>query len=261
MQSLKQTLESGLDSKRYVVDATYDYSDCAANPSCSSSCSISDGAARLASTILSRTSPGANIIIIGYSMGGLIARDMLANNYQSVATNRKIAALVTLGTPNLGYPYGSLDSSIGPFVNSSCPILSKQMASDFRSQQATRTVNLSTYLLDLTNRWSGINFTSRVGYWMAASGGYCKDPYRTLDLTQTLGCPDYNKVSDGVVCDQSARYVFSGANNSSQTWYDSYAHASGVIMCGFSSNGAPLLFDPVFNDSLSQMLWNTVSAH
>jgi hypothetical protein len=98
------------------------------------------------------------------------------------------------------------------------------------------------------------------------SGGYCKQPLRTGDLTGSLGCPDYNAVSDGVVCDQSAHYNFSGSNTPNQTWYgDPYAHAAQVIMCAtgltFSSGNAPLLFDPYPGDQLSQTLWNTIKAH
>ena len=36
-------------------------------------------------------------------MGGLIARDMMANNRLNL-NGRKVAALITLGTPNVGYP-------------------------------------------------------------------------------------------------------------------------------------------------------------
>jgi hypothetical protein len=152
MQSLKAKLEANLDSKRYVVNATFDYSYCDANPSCAAHCSISDGASALASTILSNTLPGNNVIIIGFSMGGLMARDLIAHNYANVVTTRKITALLTLGTPNLGYPYGSLDSSfIGSWISGTCPILAQQMYSDFRSQQSSHSVFLSPYLSGLAS--------------------------------------------------------------------------------------------------------------
>jgi pimeloyl-ACP methyl ester carboxylesterase len=267
MLPLKQTLESNLDNKRYAVNATFEYGYCAASPSCNALCSISDGAYVLASTILSATSPGGNVIIIGYSMGGLMARDMVAHNYGGITTSRKITALLTLGTPNLGYPYGSLDaSSIGSALSGTCPLLSQQMYSDFRSQQSSRSVVLSKYLSDLINIWNDVSASSYSGYWLAISGGYCKQPLRTGDLTMSLGCPDYNVVSDGVVCDQSGRYNFSGFNTPNQTWYgDPYAHATKVIMCAmgltFSSGNAPLLFDPYPGDPLSQTLWNAIKAH
>jgi uncharacterized protein (TIGR03437 family) len=263
MQGLKATLESNLDNRRYVVNATFDYSYCDANSSCTAPCSISDGANLLASTVLSNTSPGSNIIVIGFSMGGLMARDMVAHNYGGVVTSRKITALLTLGTPNLGYPYGSLDSSfLGSWISGTCPILSQQMYSDFRSQQSSRSVILSYYLSGLTSAWNSVASTSYSGYWLAISGGYCKQPIRTGDLTNSLGCPDYNVVSDGVMCDQSARYIFNGSNTPTQTWYgDPYAHAAEVIMCGFSSGNAPLLYDPPTGDALSQTLWNAIKAH
>ena len=205
MQNLKAALlaPGGLDKSRFVVDATYDYSSCAANAFCSSSCTISNGGNLLATKILADTVPGSNIIIVGYSLGGLIARDMLVNNYQGATTARHVRALLTLGTPNLGYPYGSLDA-LGVLGGAAlgfevCPALMQQMASDFRAQQASRTVVLSPYLSTLVNQWNGISFSASVGSWLAISGGYCKNPIRTGDLTDSVGCPDYNPTSDGVV--------------------------------------------------------------
>jgi uncharacterized protein (TIGR03437 family) len=263
MQSLKATLESNLDSKRYLVNATFDYSYCDASPSCTAPCSISDGANLLASVVLSNTAPGSNVILIGFSMGGLMARDMIAHNYSGVVSTRKITALVTLGTPNLGYPYGSLDSSpIGSLISGTCPILAQQMYSDFRSQQSSKGVVLSTYLSGLASVWNGVSSSTYSGYWLAISGGYCKQPIRTGDLTASLGCPDYNVVSDGVVCDQSARYNVTGTNTPSQAWYgDPYAHTPNPILCGFSSGNAPLLYDPPKGDALSQTLWSAIQAH
>jgi fibronectin type 3 domain-containing protein len=261
MQSLKTTLGNALDGHKYIIDARFSYV-CASSPSCPASCTISNGAIQLASQILNSTTSGSRIILVGYSMGGLIARDMIANNYSGITTSRKIAALVTLGTPNLGYPYGSLDSSlIGTIFSGTCPLLSQQMMSDFRSQQSSNTVILSPYLSGLTTKWNSVSFNSISGYWLAISGGYCKNPIRTGDLTGTLGCPDSNKISDGVVCDQSARYVLNGANTPTQTWYgDAYAHAAEVILCGFFDS-APLLFNPMAGDILSQELVSVISQH
>jgi hypothetical protein len=136
------------------------------------------------------------------------------------------------------------------------------MYSDLRSQQNTRSVILSSYLSGLITAWNGISPSSYNGYWLAISGGYCKKPLRTGDLTFSLGCPDYNALSDGVVCDQSARYNFSGSNTPNQTWYgDPYAHTMSPIMCGFSSGNAPLLYDPYQGDQLSQTLSNAIKAH
>jgi triacylglycerol esterase/lipase EstA (alpha/beta hydrolase family) len=260
MQSLKQTLGSHLDPKRYVVDATFSYL-CASSPSCPATCTISNGALQLASQILNGTNAGGKVILVGYSMGGLIARDMIVNNYGGVMTSRTITALLTLGTPNLGYPYGSLDTSIiGTLFTGTCPVLSQQMASDFRMQQSTKAVVLSPYLSGLTNQWSSVGSSGSI-YWLAVSGGYCKNPIRTLDLTGTLGCPQYNAISDGVVCDQSARYVLDGPNTPTQTWYgDAYAHAQEVIMCGFFDS-APLLYNPMAGDSLSQELIAVINQH
>lgn len=273
MQPLHDTLlaPGGIDRSRFVVDANYDYGSCAANTFCPSSCTISNGGNLLATQILADTVPGSNIIIVGYSLGGLIARDMLANNYQGVTQTRHVKGLITLGTPNLGYPYGSLDSLgvLGAALTGFeiCPILMQQMASDFRAQEASKLVNLSplapsvVYLPLLVNQWSSLNFSLNVGSWLAISGGYCKNPIRTGDLTNSVGCPDYNPVSDGVVCDQSARNVLNAPNGTTNTaYFDGYAHTSVAILCGFTTGSAPQLGDPVAGDPLSQQLWSAINS-
>ena len=91
------------------MDAGFDFSECAETDFCSSSCTIAAGAQKLAQYIANANPPG-DVILIGFSMGGLIARDMMANGHL-LLNGRKISALITLGTPNLGYPYTLMDTA------------------------------------------------------------------------------------------------------------------------------------------------------
>lgn len=59
-----------------------------------SNCSISSGAQKLAQYIANANPPG-DIVLIGFSMGGLIARDMMANG-RLILNGRKVSALITL---------------------------------------------------------------------------------------------------------------------------------------------------------------------
>ena len=95
----------GIDRQRFDVYWDFDYSECTPSKfACRSTCSISEGAVRFADYINQRNQQG-DIVIVGYSMGGLVARDMLLTNYSGVVTRRSVAALVTIATPNGGYPY------------------------------------------------------------------------------------------------------------------------------------------------------------
>ena len=240
----------------FTFDASFDYSSCAANPVCPPNCTIENGANLLATTILSK--PGSNVVVIGYSMGGLIARDMIANNRQGVAVQRKINALITLGTPNLGYPGSPLDQQLGPFANTACPLEMNEMTSDFRSVPQPQ-VLLSSYLSGLESKWSSIASVTpptKPHFWLAESGALCSQAIRTGDATNTYGCPDYNKVSDGVVCDQSSQYKSGGPVQPDQkTGWDGFAHAHGVIMCN-PSPGNPVTFPASFSAGDAPVLYN-----
>src|SRR5437588_221209 len=80
------------------------------------------------------TFPAGHILLVGYSMGGLLARDLILNNRNQVLNTHPVDALVTLGTPNVGYPYEAIDDL--PM----CKTLAREMASDWRSQQSTNLV-------------------------------------------------------------------------------------------------------------------------
>lgn len=249
MQGLYGSLtgSSGIDLTRFRVDAGFDFSECADTDFCSSTCSISSGAQKLAQYIANAKPPG-DIILVGFSMGGLIARDMMANG-RLILNGRKISALITLGTPNLGYPYTFVDTLLF------CTPLVQQMDGNWRSQQSTNTVVLSQYLLSLTNQWPSTSYPGSASLWLAASGRSCSNAVRTIN--PTTGCRDGNPYSDGVVCDDSATYFVSTPSGTgpNRYWQDPgqiYVHSNtawgigtSFVLCGNSGN--PLLNPPLSN--------------
>lgn len=240
----------GIDRTRFGVNAAFDFRECADTDFCAANCSISLGAQKLAQHIINAEPPG-DIVLVGFSMGGLLARDMIANNWLGVLNGRKVAALVTLGTPNVGYPYTFVDRSYY------CTPLVEEMDGNWRSQQAQNSVVTSSYLSTLNNnQWAAISYPGNTGVWFAASGRSCSNPYRTID--STTGCRDSNVYSDGVVCDDSATYAIAAPAASKPTlyWQDPshmYVHASGglggagslLILCGnLGGPNNPPLSDP-----------------
>jgi uncharacterized protein (TIGR03437 family) len=259
--SLTAPLGVGLDPARFQVDYQFDFSECANTDFCNdATCSISAGAQKLANYINTAKPPG-DIVLIGFSMGGLIARDLMANNWLGVLNGRKVAALITLGTPNIGYPYTFVDTL------KYCTPLVQEMNGNWRSQQAQNSVVTSAYLSTLNNtRWAAISYPGTSGVWYAASGRSCHNPYRTVD--PTTGCRDSNVYSDGVVCNDSATYnvVAPAASQPTRYYQDSsqmYVHSSGglggvgsaLILCGNSGGpNNPPLSDPPPGLLLSEIM-------
>jgi triacylglycerol esterase/lipase EstA (alpha/beta hydrolase family) len=118
-----------LDLDHYHIDAGFTFFGCAT--SCGGACSVQPGqtlinlGAQLLGAYIQQQGPRGNIILIGYSMGGLVARDLVVNNYGAALTGHPVTALITLGTPNLGYPYSSIDE------NFSCRQLVLDMSGSF----------------------------------------------------------------------------------------------------------------------------------
>jgi len=232
----------GLDPKRFrFVDAGFDFSDCVDINLlfCSSSCTLSGGAQRLAQYILNANPPG-DIVLIGFSLGGLLARDVIVNN-RIILNGRKIH-LVTIATPNLGYPYVPLLDDV-PF----CSAIVSAMYGDWRAQ--LNTVELSQYLLTMTNQWSASGFPSTGRAWFAASGRACSNPIRHLS---TEGCRDQNPYSDGVVCQDSASYNVSTATGTSPNYF--WSDPSGVYVHSSSGFTTFLFCDTSGTQYLA--LWN-----
>src|SRR3989442_5961723 len=151
-------------------------------------------------------------------LGGLVARDMLLNNYFGVVTRRKVAALVTIATPHGGYPYTFIDTAVG------CDRVIQEMDGNWRSRQSENIVVLSNYLLDLNARWGNNSCVGQPQRWLAVFGTSCDNPVRTINAT--TGCPDWGVFSDGVVCDASARLLINYPRNKpTDSWFgQSYFH-------------------------------------
>jgi pimeloyl-ACP methyl ester carboxylesterase len=255
MRGLHESLAGplGIDPRRFRIDSGFDFSDCAFNPlPCFSSCTVTTGAQRLAHYI-NKVGPPGDIVLIGFSMGGLIARDMAANNWFGALSQRRVIGLVTLGTPNLGYPYDVRDRV--PF----CSAIVQAMDGNWRSQQTQNRVALSSYLTSLTSQWNGLAYPGVDGAWLAASGRSCSDPTRYGNAS--TGCRDENPFSDGVVCDDSASYnvvptqwaLSPTGTRPNRLWRDpgqiyvhSHSWATGLVLCGSPGNPAsyPLLSNP-----------------
>jgi pimeloyl-ACP methyl ester carboxylesterase len=243
MKNLAVNLASsyGLAAGRFTVDYGFEFGDCADRTLafCSANCTIPGGAQRLAQHIAGANPPG-DIVLIGFSLGGLIARDMIVNN-RLILNGRKIN-LVTIGTPNLGYPYLASDSLVF------CSAIVSAMEGNWRSQPGS--IVLSSYLLSLTNQWSAYGFPGSGRTWLAASGRACNIPTRL-----TTGCRDQNKYSDGVVCQDSAAYNVStsAGTQPNQSWADpngAYYHSSSgftaLILCDTSGLN-PTRYFPLYD--------------
>lgn len=253
MNSLARNLRNetgGLDKDRFVVEATFDWSSCAARNGCPATCTIQNGGRALARHIKEKA-PSGGIVLIGYSLGGLIARDMLLRNYESVATDRVIHALITLGTPNAGYPYCEIDNL------ARCDTLIQQMASHYRVQQDENSVVLSEYLYDLAVDWGASSFVGAPRKWLAAAGTSCQNATRlcewnALDDSENQGCPDDNPASDAVVCQQSSLFRLQGLGNKPVEWSNAnYRHSPGTlgfsVLCDFP-RGIDLFAPPLASD-------------
>lgn len=263
MDSLRQTLSSadfGIDTNRFQIDSGFNWSECASNPDCGTTCTVGDGGRALARYINSRN-PTGPIVLVGYSLGGLIAREMILGNYEGVLNNRSVAALITLGTPNVGYPFCEVD------INAVCPLLAVEMASHYRVRQDENVVVVSTYLQNMVARWGASSFTRMPPRWLAAAGTFCSDDrfceWNDIHRSVDQGCRDNDSSSDGVVCKNSALYEVQAANRPTATWQNSsYAHVdnrgSWLVMCG--NNGSyHNLFNPPASGSLVQRIRSLIN--
>jgi pimeloyl-ACP methyl ester carboxylesterase len=235
----------GVDALRFRVAPNFDYHACAAvgNTGCGGDCSIPKVAAQLADYVAANSPAGGDVILVGFSMGGLVSRDLILNNYKSVLTGRTVS-LVTLGTPNLGYPFTVLDD------NAFCPNLVTAMDGNWRTMQVNQWPALSGYLWGMTQSWQSGSFPGTNGFWLAASGRSCSNPKRTTD--SSTGCQDSAAYSDGVVCAQSAGYDITDQIGIAPNlrWPDPYArYVHSTAAWGL---GTELLFCP--NDQTEYVL-------
>lgn len=243
---LAANLRSALNSSEFTVDSGFDFGDCAKNSKCPATCTIQSAAQRLAEHV-NRVAPSGDIALVGYSMGGLVAREMLIRNAGSVIDKHRVRLLVTLGTPNVGYPGCAEDVIV------KCDYLALQMLSYLRSERPT----VSEYLFDLIQAWSDPLFASRrPEAWLAVAGTYCPQPQRICAGSLKQGCPNASPTSDGVVCKTSA--LASGIESGpSRTWpSNKYRHTEGkltwLLLC--RSKGISLYNPPMSSDLFSELV-------
>jgi pimeloyl-ACP methyl ester carboxylesterase len=299
MDNLKATLTrigSGLDQTRYVVDAGFSFGECSAvGNNCGVSqygekCSVDAGGKSLARYIGANPPQGqGDIVLIGYSMGGLIARDMIAKNYLTTVagyTGGKVVGLITLGTPHLGYPYeGSSDDLI------QCPQLVQDMAGGWAPlatpPQEFPPLGGTTFFDILRQSWGATS----VPYWLATAGTVFTNSSRTFPTLgggcmtpTTITVPPDQPYSDGVVCRDSALYQeptgFAGWATQpfpTDTWQDPTHHYAHTLLSIYGStpginvtqllfgtiNTFPVyaLYDPPAGLDLVNKIVSTLNAH
>ena len=267
VQALQGSLASvfGLDSAKFRVDAGFDFSECSNTTACAATCSMANGADKLAQYILKANPPG-DVILMGFSLGGVLARDVIANNRLAPLTGRRVSTLITLGSPVLGYPYSTFDRFYY------CGNLVQDIDGNWRSQQASNTAALSQYLSALRTKWAAGTFPGFGGVWLAASGRSCANATRAI--SPSTGCRDRNPYSDGIVCDDSAAYFGEAANKPTALWQDpgqAYVHSnstlgsigSSLILCGNNGQNPSLSNPPVTGllfDAIKRTLMGLPSA-
>ncbi len=265
LSKLAASLRSVLDPKQFTIDGGFDFSYCANNSNCDPSCTIggtvNQGATNasrvLGAYVNNHSAPNSRIVIAGFSMGGLVARDMIVNGFSDNA----IAGLITIGTPHLGYPYNwfddhSLDLDLLNWGR--CSPLVQQMFGDFRNKPTSDDqvelndadghpfVTLSAFLQKLNSDWA-VAVKERLPLkWYTAAGTSCADYVRDLS---NRGCRDDTR-NDGVVCQQSASFDINLPNAPNERWEDpehKYSHTGENISLFCANIGSNLpypLSDP-----------------
>ena len=272
-QSSMSGLANNLYSQGLPVDSGFSFSECAQSTSCGASrygetCGIDAGAKSLARYIRIMTPYGARIVLLGYSMGGLIARQMIAKGYLTnplpdrngnilpAWPQGKVIGLITLGTPHLGYPYDPVDRV------AQCGLLLDDMKGSWSPLYSTELSN--TFLDNLRPAWSSAAFK---GYWFAAGGSQCSNPIRNVGVSIPLpGCLG-TALSDGVVCLDSATYTppgpflaFASQPYPGQLFTDPnhlYVHTTSGggwgtfgLLCGNAFSNATPIFNPDVREDL-----------
>ena len=232
-----------VDLTRFKIDAGFDYSECTSNPSCGGNCTVQAGAKKLGDYIAAHSN-GGKIILVAYSLGAIIAREAMLSDGVNVSE------LITLGSPNLGYPFDPIDAVGGTFfgfqIPGRCPTLVKQIASDLRTSPGQVLYPDNQYLPDLNTRWDHAVFSPPLN-WLAISGTYCDQPKREVPPGTNEGCPDSNPNNDGVVCQVSAEDQTAASNRPTELYADKdFAHTNESLMCTIEQPliGPHILYDP-----------------
>ena len=210
--------QPGLDLSRFVVDEDFTNTGCNHISGGDGQPYETSGGGQLAQHIAKSIAP-AGIVLVGYSMGGLVARDLLVQNYYNVLASHTVVGLITLGTPNWGYPYVPSDA-----IAAQCAYHVQDMNGGWNPYvNDPGTAFLSPFLSKLKQSWSTSSYG---GYWFAAAGTYIPNPFRRdipANENPATGClhspPNtegkfVEPNNDGVVCRDSALY---SANSPSPT--------------------------------------------
>jgi hypothetical protein len=221
--------------------------------------------------------PPGNIILVGYSLGGLVARDLIANDYYNFLTAHPVTALITLGTPNLGYPWSSID----PYIPGMCAQMLQDMSGSWGETASSWYELTSPYLDALRTKW--VSASHPPGYWMAAAGEQCPTTptpgvgvERNFPFLSEVGCPAMSNTSDGVVCRDSALYggsfgpYLNDGPKPYVPWYDTahtYVHThvlggfgTSGLLCGNTSQNIEL-FNPDPSGTLFPYITAVINAH
>jgi hypothetical protein len=245
---------------------------------CPDKCNVSNGAFDLAAYIARQNPPG-DVFIIAYSLGGNVSRDMIEGQIGSGIgqPGRKLLGLMTLATPNNGFPYEY------PWDNwGICNGLGREIASDIRNSPAD--YPYSPYIPSINNNWLASPLGG-AGYqsfpWLVAAGTFCKSPIRFPDSTQN-GCPAGSS-NDGIVCTDSVllNNVPGGNFNRPTTTFssDAYSHTANndfeAQLLGYLNGGNKSafyggscdmrqfisIFNPPVGSTLIQQLANFIQAN
>jgi uncharacterized protein (TIGR03437 family) len=247
LEPLAKTLRPLLTPGRFTVLSDFNWGRCA-NPTglvCDSNCTLEEGATELLNYLNTNVPPG-DVLFVGYSMGGLIVRQLLLTTQ---FTRNRPLALITLGTPNLGYPYSPLDAL------AVCSSLGAEMKGDFRANNGQGII--SSFLGTLNNTWAASSPAPARGQWLAISGASCNNP---ISFTLSGGCPDSNVFSDGVVCDVSARLLFQYKNRPSQDHFSyNFSHDGGVGLFCLNLSGIPALYNAGASSDVGLWLVNFIN--
>ena len=232
-----------VDLTRFKIDAGFDFSECTSDPSCGGNCTIQAGAKKLGAYIAAHAN-GGKIVLVAYSLGAIIAREAMLSD------GVKASELITLGAPNLGYPFDPIDAIGGKFLGfqipGRCPTLVKQIASDLRTSPGQVLYPINPYLSDLNRRWGKAVFSPPLN-WLAISGTFCDRPIREAPPFTNEGCPDSNPNNDGVVCQVSAEDQIAMSNRPTDLYADNgFAHTNESLMCTVEQTtiGPHILYDP-----------------
>jgi pimeloyl-ACP methyl ester carboxylesterase len=186
---------------------------------------------------------GAPVTILAHSMGGLVARSMMANYFFSDHTkgDSKVSLLITLATPHHGTPAANdyFMWYVGiPVVGSYTASIFFNLNPGFASDLAWDAYDGRTFSFPGPDILSDADYSKIVAY-----GALAESASSQLQIPYTV-LTGYGYASDGVVPIQSA--LFSGATVKTRLIDGSCDHLH-IYLSNNTVNGTPI-FDSIAND-------------